>query len=162
MSFSYDTAGNLTSATDAAGKTTSYTYNSHGLPTSVTLPDPDGAGPLSAAVTSLAYDSYARLTTLTNPDSSTRTLGYNAADNITSDTDELAHAASFTYDALGRLTRETDRAVPKPRIPTTPSTLCRTHSGVPALAEIVTDRGKRDPASLSHPTATTATTAMLG
>ncbi len=109
-SFSYDTAGNLTSATDAAGKTTSYTYNSHGLPTSVTLPDPDGTGPLSAAVTSLAYDSYARLTTLTNPDSSTRTLGYNAADNITSDTDELAHAASFTYDALGRLTSETDRA----------------------------------------------------
>ncbi len=28
----------------------------------------------------------------------------------------------------------------------------RTHSGVPALAEIVTDRAKRDPASLAHPT----------
>ncbi len=31
-------------------------------------------------------------------------------------------------------------------------TLCRTHSGVPALAVIVVDCGRRDPASLAHPT----------
>ncbi len=109
-SYSYDSAGNVTSITDPAGKSTTYTYNSHGLPTSITTPDPDGTGPLSAAVTSFAYDSYGRLTTQTNPDSSTRTYAYNSADQITSDTDELAHAASFTYDALGRLTSQTDRS----------------------------------------------------
>ena len=80
-SFGYDSAGNMTSSTDAAGYVTTYTVNSRGLPTSVTTPDPDGTGPLSAAVTSFAYDSYGRLTTLTNPDSTTRTFGYNTADH---------------------------------------------------------------------------------
>ncbi len=36
------------------------------------------------------------------------------------------------------------------------TTLCRTHSGVPALAVIVFDCGRRDPASLAHPTSSPA------
>ena len=101
--------GNQTSATDAAGYVTTSTYNSRGLPTSITTPDPDGTGPLTAAVTGLAYDSYGRLTTLTNPDSTTRTFGYNTADMRTSETDELNHTTSFVYDTLNRLTSQTDR-----------------------------------------------------
>ena len=108
-SFGYDSAGNTTSSTDAAGYVTSYTVNSRGLPTSITTPDPDGTGPLSAAVTSFAYDSYGRVTTLTNPDSTTRTFGYNTADMCTSETDELSHSTSFVYDTLNRLTSRTDR-----------------------------------------------------
>ena len=109
VSFGYDSAGNLTSATDALGYVTSYTVNSRGLPTSVTTPDPDGTGPLSAAVTSFAYDSYGRMTTITNPDSTTRTFSYNMADMRTGETDELSHTASFVYDSLNRLTSQTDR-----------------------------------------------------
>jgi YD repeat-containing protein len=109
ISFGYDSTGNMTSSTDAAGYVTSYTYNSRGLPTSITTPDPDGTGPLSAAVTGLAYDSYGRLTTLTNPDNTTLTFGYNTADQLTSETDELSHTTTFVYDTLNRLTSQTDR-----------------------------------------------------
>ena len=49
------------------------------------------------------------MTTLTNPDSTTRTFGYNTADMRTSETDELSHTASFAYDTLNRLTSQTDR-----------------------------------------------------
>ena len=109
QSFAYDSTGNLTTSTDGAGYSTTYTYNSQGLTTSITTPDPDGGGPLVAAVTSLAYDAYGRLVTITNPDSSTRTLAYDSADNLTSETDELGNAATITYDALDRLTSSTDR-----------------------------------------------------
>ena len=109
VSFGYDSAGNLTSATDALGYVTSYTVNSRGLPTSITTPDPDGTGPLSAAVTSFGYDSYGRMTTITNPDSTTRTFSYNTADMRTGETDELNHSTTFVYDALNRLTSQTDR-----------------------------------------------------
>ena len=95
VSFGYDSAGNQTSATDALGYVTSTAYNSRGLPTSITTPDPDGTGPLTAAVTGLAYDSYGRLTTLTNPDNTTRTYTYNTADMRTSETDELNHTTSL-------------------------------------------------------------------
>ena len=64
-------------------------YNSRGLPTSITPPDPDGAGALTSPVTTLAYDSYGRLTTLTNPDSSTQTFTYNTADQMLTHVDEL-------------------------------------------------------------------------
>ncbi len=64
-------------------------YNSRGLPTSMTPPDPDGAGALTSPVTTLAYDCYGRLTTLTNPDSSTQTFTYNTADQMLTHVDEL-------------------------------------------------------------------------
>lgn len=108
-SFAYDTSGNMTSSTDAAGYVTSATYTTRGLVASITSPDPDGVGPLTAAVTSFAYDSIGRLTTLTNPDASTRVYTYDSADNRLTDRDELLHTTSFTYDQLGRQTSTTDR-----------------------------------------------------
>jgi RHS repeat-associated protein len=105
----YDAYGNLTSYTDGEGYTTTYVYNGRGLPTSITTPDPDGAGALSAAVTGLAYDSYGRLVTVTNPDTTTRTFGYNTANQLTSETDELTHTTTYEYDTLNRLVSVTDR-----------------------------------------------------
>ena len=72
-------------------------YNSRGLPTSITKPDPDGAGALTSPVTTLAYDSYGRLTTLTNPDSSTQTFAYNTADQL------LTNTRSLTLNQLSPL-----------------------------------------------------------
>jgi YD repeat-containing protein len=109
QSFSYDTSGNLTTSTDGAGYSTTYVYNSQGLPTSITTPDPDAGGALTAAVTSLAYDAYGRLVTQTNADSSTRTFAYDSAGNRTSETDELGNAATFVFDSLNRMTSATDR-----------------------------------------------------
>ena len=42
------------------------------------------------------------------------------------------------------------------------STYGRTHSGVPALAEIVVDCGERGAASLAHPTSTSTSTSNFG
>jgi YD repeat-containing protein len=109
VSFSYDTSGNLTTATDGAGHDTTFTYTSRGLVASMTRPDPDGTGPKSAAVTSFSYDTSGRLTTLTHPDSSTRTFTYDSADNRLTETDELGNTTSYAYDKLNRLTSVTDR-----------------------------------------------------
>ncbi len=56
QSWTYDTLGNMLTSTDGGGFVTTVAYNSRGLPTSITEPDPDGAGPLSSPVTGLAYD----------------------------------------------------------------------------------------------------------
>jgi YD repeat-containing protein len=105
----YNTAGNQLTSVDGGGFTTTYVVNSRGLPTSITPPDPDGAGPLTSPVTNLAYDSYSRLITLTNPDSSTQTFTYNSADQILTTVDELAKTTTIGYDSLGRRTSVTDR-----------------------------------------------------
>ncbi|MDP7017065.1 MAG: Ig-like domain-containing protein [Pirellulaceae bacterium] len=105
----YDANGNLTSVTDGEGFVTTFVVNSNGLVTSVTTPDPDDTGPQTAATTSMAYDANGRMTTLTNPDSTTVVYAYDSADNATSITDELGNATTFAYDSLDRLTSATDR-----------------------------------------------------
>jgi RHS repeat-associated protein len=108
-SSTYDAFGNQMTSVDGAGFTTTYAVNSRGLPTSITPPDPDGAGPLTSPVTGLAYDSYGRLITLTNPDSSTQTFTYNSADQMLTSVDELTKTTTFVFDSLGRMTSITDR-----------------------------------------------------
>jgi RHS repeat-associated protein len=106
--FTYDTDGNLTAAEDPLGNTTSYTVNSRGQVTQFTTPDPDGAGSLTSTSTQFAYNSgTGTLSTITNPDSSTRTFAYNSADLQLTMTDELSHVWSTAYDHLNRVTSET-------------------------------------------------------
>jgi RHS repeat-associated protein len=107
--FTYDSYGNMLTQQDNAGNTWTYTVNARGQVTSEQTPDPDGAGQLSAATTSYAYDTTAsRLETITYPGSSvTRTFTYTTADQVASTTDELSHTTSFSYDALDRLTTKT-------------------------------------------------------
>jgi RHS repeat-associated protein len=107
--FTYNSTGNMLTAVDAAGFTTTYAYTTRGLTTSVTQPDPDGAGPLTAPVTGLAYDTLGRLITLTNPDASTQAFTYNAADQLLTQRDELGKLMTYAYDALGRITSFTNR-----------------------------------------------------
>ncbi len=109
QSWAYDAYGNMTSSTDGGGYVTTVAYNSRGLPTSITKPDPDGAGALTSPVTTLSYDSYGRLTTITNPDSSTQTFTYNTADQVLTNVDELGKTTSMVYDSLGRQTSTTNR-----------------------------------------------------
>ncbi len=108
-SSTFDSLGNMLTSVDGAGYTTTYVYNSRGLPTSITPPDPDGSGSLSAPVTSLAYDSYGRLVTLTNPDASTQTFTYNTANQTLTSVDELGKTTTNVYDNLGRQTSVTNR-----------------------------------------------------
>ncbi|MGH7552983.1 MAG: RHS repeat-associated core domain-containing protein, partial [Longimicrobiales bacterium] len=89
--------------TDAAGKTTTATYNTQGQVTSVTTPKASGqengattsfsynangylvsiSGPVSGATTTFTYDSYGRRKTVTDPSEFTFTFDYDALDRIT-------------------------------------------------------------------------------
>jgi RHS repeat-associated protein len=90
----------VTSTTDAAGNVTTLEYNEQGLLTRQTLPDPDGAGPLTSPVTQYQYDSNGNLTQITLPDNATQTWTYNTTFNKpTSFTDELGHQTLYTLDA---------------------------------------------------------------
>jgi YD repeat-containing protein len=58
--YAYDTQGNVTSVTDALGRTTAATYNSFNEPTSVTTP--------SGETTTYTYDTDGNLLSVSTPD----------------------------------------------------------------------------------------------
>ncbi len=57
----YDFAGRLVATLDADGNQTDYTYDNLGRTTVVTLPDPDGDGPLTRPTTEYVYDAASRV-----------------------------------------------------------------------------------------------------
>ena len=132
-----ETHSALEKAQLAAGATA---YDALDRKTSVTQPDPDGAGPLAApvtrygydadgnvvsvtdprgGVTTTAYDRAGRKTSVTQPDpdgagplaAPVTTYAYDASGNLTGQTDPLGHTTNFVYDALNRRT-ETDQPSP--------------------------------------------------
>src|SRR5438105_9692926 len=60
------TSGLVSSISDIASKSTALAYTSDNL-TSITAPDPDGAGALTSPVTGYAYGSSHRLSSTTDP-----------------------------------------------------------------------------------------------
>lgn len=100
----YDSVGNTLTNTDNAGNATTFTYNSRGQMLTQTTADPDGAGSQTAQVITCTYDSYGRLSTITEPGSATTTLTYTSSDCIATVTDQLGHVTSMSYDNLDRVT----------------------------------------------------------
>ena len=118
--FGYDTEGELTSATDPEGNTSSYTYE-NGEQTSRTDPlghethiTYDGVGRptkienAEGGVTELAYDRDNELTSETNSAGETTSYGYDADGNLTSITDPRGHTQTATYNTLDELESWTD------------------------------------------------------
>jgi RHS repeat-associated protein len=109
----YDTYGDLSSTTDAAGDKTSYGYNtSRGLRTSMVSPKGNvtGGNP-GAFTTTYAYDAYGRPTTTrdplwnsANPTQHQTVWHYDADGNLDSSTDGDDHTTSYSYDAAGEQT----------------------------------------------------------
>ncbi len=98
----FNKAGQPTSATDAAGKQTTYSYGPTGLTESVTTPQ--------GRTTRTGYDPAGRATAVTDVDSTgtvlrSRTSAYDRAGNPVEVTDELGHTVRQSYDANGRLTK---------------------------------------------------------
>ncbi|MCA9181892.1 MAG: RHS repeat protein, partial [Planctomycetales bacterium] len=109
QSLIYDSRGNLVASVDGSGFITQIIVNSRGLTTRISVPDPDGNGPLTAPVTNFAYNTYGMLSTLTNPDGSTKTFTYNSAGQLLTYVDELGKTTTLTYDPLGRPKTQTNR-----------------------------------------------------
>ena len=127
-----DALGNVTASTwtpqkqlatqvDELNRTTSYSYDPTGRPTSTVYPDGtsestgyDANGNAvsetdrGGRTTKTTYDALNRPTVVTNPDGTTTSTQYDGSGQITSTTDELGHVASYKYDSAGRKTQITD------------------------------------------------------
>lgn len=103
--FTYDAASRLTSVTDARGKVTSAALDKSGNVTRLTT--------ATGNVTEAGYDALNRETSRTldpaglNLRSSRK---YDAAGNVTSETDADSRTTTFAYDKAGRLVEVTDAA----------------------------------------------------
>ena len=96
----YDTNGYLLKILGPASKTLAkYTYDTAGRV--LTYSDAE------SYVLAYEYDNLDRLTKITYPDSTTQTYTWDKL-NVASSQDRLGRTTSYTYDALGRLTAETD------------------------------------------------------
>ncbi|MBL8802151.1 MAG: RHS repeat protein [Planctomycetes bacterium] len=127
VNFGYDGNSRLTSSTDAAGETTTYTYvaspPSSPLLASITLPE--GNTPYVqtydansrvatqtdafSEVTSFAYDTASGETTLTDALGRVQVHDYDSDGDLVSWEDESGAAATLQNDATGRRTAITDR-----------------------------------------------------
>jgi RHS repeat-associated protein len=108
--FSFDSYGNILSATDGLGHTTSYTYDANSNLTSETQPSVSGGTP----TTSYTYNNFGEVLTATDPLGHVTTNTYDANGNLTSVTAPApgggasASATNFAYNSLGELTQITD------------------------------------------------------
>ena len=124
VNFTY-TDDNLVTATDALGHATTYSYDANGRLLSTQLPRgnaPDSQTYTNNRVvtqtehpamgvmqtTSLAYDTSARKTTITDPVAS-RVQSYTATGELTELEDEAGKSITFTSDATGRRSTVTDQ-----------------------------------------------------
>jgi RHS repeat-associated protein len=108
--YTYDAAGNKASVTDAKGNTTSYTYDNANHLVTITGPDPDGSGPLTAPITTYTYDAAGNKITQVdprgnvpggNPSAYTTTYSYDSNNRLASVTTPTGDKTTYTYDANG-------------------------------------------------------------
>lgn len=130
LTFAYDGTGKLTGITDSGGRAITLAYNTDGLLgsvsvpdgrtvsygyaggrlTSVTLPDPDGPGPLAAPVTSYTYDMGGRLATVKDANNHTQVTNvYDASTGrVSQQTDANGKVTSFAWDPSTQTASATD------------------------------------------------------
>jgi RHS repeat-associated protein len=104
----YDPAGNLESRTDANGHETTYGYDEANELTSVSAPDPDGAGPLTAPVTAYTYDDVGNLASREDANLNETLLGYDEANRLNRITAPLGRVWTYGYDRNGNVTQVVD------------------------------------------------------
>ncbi len=93
---SYDSKGNILSATNASGvKTHSITYNDNSQPTSIT----NALG----ETLSISYTAYGQTGTVTDAEGNTITYTYDILGRLTKTVNEMGHESIYNYDAAGKL-----------------------------------------------------------
>ena len=119
--FAYDTKGNLLTHTDRNTQSTTYTYNTQGLPLTITNPTGgvmtntyNADGTLASntdsdrEVTTYSYDTFKRLNSINPPGAGQIDIVYDAMNRVTSLTDENSHNYQYEYDANGNLIKKRD------------------------------------------------------
>ena len=131
LSFSYDGSGRLATVTDASGHTITFGYSGSstlvssagstaqntvaygytgGQLTSVTLPDPDGPGPLAQPVTQYTYEGGGRLATIVDANNHTQVTNvYDpTSGRVTQQTDANNKTTTFAWDPATQTATATD------------------------------------------------------
>jgi YD repeat-containing protein len=94
---SYDADGRITRTTDANGVNTDLTYTPRGWLASRNI---------GGAATNFTYTPYGAVQTVTDPDGTTTTYGYDAAHRLVKITDAQGNYVQYTLDAAGNKTAE--------------------------------------------------------
>ena len=100
--FGYDSLGNLISAADGDGNTTSINRDSLGNAVSITAP--------FGQVTSLTSDGNGNLASVTNPNGETYQMQYGSGSMLSQFSKPSGASSTMTYDALGNLTQDKNAA----------------------------------------------------
>jgi RHS repeat-associated protein len=102
VTFNY-TDDRISSVVDFDGTTTTLAYDTAGNLVSVTEPDPDGAGPLAAPVTTYAYDAVTGLlTTIVDPRGEVTTMEYDHAGKLSRIVQPCGGISNYSmYRSLG-------------------------------------------------------------
>jgi RHS repeat-associated protein len=95
-SLTYNAAGQVLTLTNAKNETTTYSYDTNGRLSTVT-------GPVAGATMTYAYDGYGRVRTVTDSDSYSLTTDFDALDRPTRITYPDGSYEQFTYDRLDRV-----------------------------------------------------------
>ena len=98
----YGSGGQLATVTDAAGRTLTFAFGANGLVSGVT--DPDGQ------VTSYGYDSSGNLTSVTDPMQRITSFTYDSNHRMLALTDPRNGVVTNIFDSSGRVTSQTDPA----------------------------------------------------
>ena len=119
--YAYNSAGYITSTTDALNHVTTTTYDAMGRVLAVTDPlnhqttftydklgNRTGVTDALNHTTTTAFDAMNRPTTVTDPRGAVTTSAYDSAGNLASITDPVGNETSYAYDAANRLTTTTD------------------------------------------------------
>jgi RHS repeat-associated protein len=106
----YDNLSRQVSETDALGGVTHTAYGNTDISqvTSVTAPDPDGSGPLTAPKTQYGFDGDGRRNTVTNAMNHTQTTSFTVNGQTASVADNLGNTVYDTYGHGGELLTTTD------------------------------------------------------
>ncbi|MFQ4138137.1 peroxidase family protein [Nodosilinea sp. PGN35] len=107
--FEYDVAGNLTAFLDENGHRTQYVYDTLNRVVQITEPDPDGAGLLTAPVTSFTYDARGNLATMTDARGNLTQYVYDKQNRLAETVDAKNNRTKYNYDLSGNLISVVDR-----------------------------------------------------
>ena len=94
-------------STNALGETTTFGYDAFGNTSSVTLPDPDGSGPLPAPVITSTYDLFGRSVSTTASNGAVSTTQYNINGRVMKQTAADGSFVTMSYDAAGQVNSAT-------------------------------------------------------
>ena len=101
--YSYDALGRRIQETDGLGNVVNHTFDANGNPTSRTVIKTVNGASVSLTATS-TYDAQNRVISETDPLGGTRSMVYNGAGKMISQTDALGKTTTYVYDANARLT----------------------------------------------------------